>query len=219
MTLAERVSSSFLYVPPLENRTLVCRHCVFRRSHSRRTHGLANGLTGVTAFPRSWTRGELNPSLVRDVAKRLATRPAPRGITVIRAGVNSSRPLDGRGFEPTAKIPPRERVGVATCKASSPTRVMPKRSTSARHPKRRPSSLNQGRLGRTLPKSRRRFRAVCSRTRGGIMSPTGSSTGVDTCANRTSIRRCARGNFAGFVGRISARRTSIAAAFRAGISR
>jgi len=82
MTLAERVSFVVLSTyPPLENQNVgVPSLCIPPLSLSDGPMGLANGLTGVTAFPAEL--GLARASTLRSCAtwaKRLATRPAPRG--------------------------------------------------------------------------------------------------------------------------------------------
>jgi len=143
MTLAERVSFVVLSTYSIGEPERWCAVTVYSAALTlRRTHGSrewTHRRHGVSAELDSRRASTLRSCATW--AKRLATRPRTKGITVMQGPeLNLLRePLDGRGFEPTAKIPSSRACSAwPTCKASSRPVSWPKRSTSARTPKRRP---------------------------------------------------------------------------------
>src|SRR5580698_7323246 len=87
MTLSQRVSFAVLSTyPPLENQNLgVPSLCIPPLSLSDGPMGLANRLTGVTAFPAELgLAATFNPSLVRDVGRAIGQEARTKGILVMQ---------------------------------------------------------------------------------------------------------------------------------------
>jgi len=227
MTLAERVSFVVLSTyPPLENQNVgVPSLCIPPLSLSDGPMGLANGLTGVTAFPAELgLAASFNPSLVRDVGEAIGHEARTKGITVMQGPeLNLLRePLDGRGFETYGEDPFLASVlGVADVQGIQSTGVMAEaKHFGAYTQETARARLNQVVSARTLAEIYDApFRAVVQQGHvAGIMCAYGKLNGVDTCANPYIYSTLRSWHFAGFVRSDQRAAHSIAAAFRAGIS-
>ncbi len=227
MTLAQRVSFVVLSTyPPLENQNLgVPSLCIPPLSLSDGPMGLANGLTGVTAFPSELgLAASFDPSLVRAVGQAIGDEARTKGITAMQAPeLNLVRvPLDGRAFETYGEDPYLASVlGVADVQGIQSTGVM----AEAKHfggytQETARARLNQVVSTRALAEIYDApFRATVEQGHvAGIMCAYGRLNGIDTCANPYIYATLRSWHFSGFVRSDQRAAHSIAAAFRAGIS-
>jgi len=227
MTLAQRVSFVVLSTyPPLENQNLgVPSLCIPPLSLSDGPMGLANGLTGVTAFPAELgLAASFNPSLVRVVGMAIGQEARTKGITVMQGPeLNLLRvPLDGRGFETFGEDPFLASVlGVADVQGIQSTGVMAEaKHFGAYTQETARARLNQVVSARALAEIYDApFRAVVEQAHvAGLMCAYGRLNGVDTCADPYIYTTLHSWHFTGFVRSDQRAAHSIAAAFRAGIS-
>ena len=227
MSLSQRVSFAVLSTyPPLENQNLgVPSLCIPPLSLSDGPMGLANRLTGVTAFPAELgLAASFNPSLVRDVGAAIGHEARTKGISVMQGpGSNLLRvPLDGRSFETYGEDPFLASVmGVADMEGIQSTGVMAEaKHFGAYTQETARARLNQVVSARALAEIYDApFRAVVEQGHvAGMMCAYGRLNGVDTCADPYIYATLRGWHFDGFVRSDQRAAHSIAAAFRAGIS-
>jgi beta-glucosidase len=227
MTLAEKVKFVVLSTyPPLENQNLgIPSLCIPPLSLSDGPMGLANGLTGATAFPAELgLAASFNPALVRDVGRAIGQEARAKGITVIQGPeLNLVRvPLDGRGFETYGEDPFLASVlGVADVQGIQSTGVM----SEAKHFGAYTQETARARLNQVVSAKALAeiydapFQDVVEQAHvAGIMCAYGKLNGVDTCANPYIYAILRSWHFEGFVRSDQRAAHSVAAAFRAGIS-
>lgn len=227
MSLAERVSFVVLSTyPPLENQNLgIASLCIPPLSLSDGPMGLANGLTGVTAFPAELgLAASFDPSLVYAVGRAIGQEARTKGISVMQGPeLNLLRvPLDGRGFETYGEDPYlASALGVADVDGIQSTGVMAEaKHFGAYTQETARARLNQVVSARALAEIYDApFRAVVEQAHvAGLMCAYGRLNGVDTCADPKLYATLRSWHFSGFVRSDQRAAHSVAAAFRTGIS-